>query len=379
MILNFGAKNFFCFREGVDISFELSQNCPKNISQGNTVANVLCVKGANASGKTNVLKILPTIFQFCKNSFSLKPDDEIKIETFFNNIQPSEFYLEFIIRAIKYRYELSVTRKKVISEKLYRIKKRESLIIERKNNQFIKCIDEYKELQIMKLRPNVSFISSAHQYGIASINNLYNFFSLNVSNVNYLGLSESKLDLNFVTDFFHSNKDAFEFSKNIIRNCDMGIDDIEIRKHTDTEGKLFYYPVFFHSVKQHKYNLSFYNQSSGTRSLYLDLILYWGAIISGSVLVLDEFDTNFHPHILPKLVELFTNRELNSNQAQFIFTTHNADIMDVMGKYRIVSINKEDNESYGYRLDEIPGDIIRNDRSILPAYNAGKIGGVPRI
>ena len=42
-------------------------------------------------------------------------------------------------------------------------------------------------------------------------------------------------------------------------------------------------------------------------------------------------------------------------------------------------VNKEDNESYGYRLDEIPGDIIRNDRSLTQIYKSGKIGGVPKL
>jgi hypothetical protein len=53
--------------------------------------------------------------------------------------------------------------------------------------------------------------------------------------------------------------------------------------------------------------------------------------------------------------------------------------MDFLGRYRTILVNKENNESYGYRLDEISGDIIRNDRPISPAYNAGKIGGVPHV
>jgi len=41
-------------------------------------------------------------------------------------------------------------------------------------------------------------------------------------------------------------------------------------------------------------------------------------------------------------------------------------------------VNKDENKSYSYRLDEIPGDMIRNDRPIEPIYRSGKIGGVPR-
>ncbi len=379
MVLNFGAKNFFCFHEGIDISFELSQNCPENISGGKEVANVMCVKGANASGKTNALKILTTIGQFCSRSFALNPEEEIKIETFFNNDMPAEFYLDFIIEDIKYRYELVVSPRKIISEKIFRIIKRETLIIERKENIFIKCNKDHEDLRKIKLRSNASLISTAYQYEINSIKKIYSIFANILSNVNYLGLSENKLDISMVSEFYKTDPEMFEFIKDIIRSCDMGVMDIEIKKNTNADGKEFYFPLFYHKVKQSKYSLTFYNQSSGTRALYLNLILYWYALKSGSMLVMDEFDINFHPLILPKLVELFTLNKANPKNAQFLFTTHNTEIMDVMGKYRTILINKEDNESYGYRLDEIPGDMIRNDRSIIPLYYAGKIGGVPRI
>jgi hypothetical protein len=53
--------------------------------------------------------------------------------------------------------------------------------------------------------------------------------------------------------------------------------------------------------------------------------------------------------------------------------------MDTLGKYRTFLVNKENNESFGYRLDEIPGDMLRNDRLISPIYNEGKIGGIPKL
>jgi hypothetical protein len=62
-----------------------------------------------------------------------------------------------------------------------------------------------------------------------------------------------------------------------------------------------------------------------------------------------------------------------------IFTTHDTDIIDLLGRYRTYIVNKDENESYVYRLDELPGDMLRNDRPISPAYKDGKIGGKPRL
>ncbi|MEZ8695351.1 ATP-binding protein, partial [Vibrio splendidus] len=62
-----------------------------------------------------------------------------------------------------------------------------------------------------------------------------------------------------------------------------------------------------------------------------------------------------------------------------LFTCQNDQIIDEMGKYRTILINKADNESYSYRLDELPSDLLRNGRPITPHYKKGAIGGVPNI
>ena len=102
MLLRCGAKNFSSFKEGVEISFELSKSCPDSISKGKNVSNILFVKGANGSGKTNLLKIISFLKFFCADSFSEKPDKDIPIYSFFNNDEPVYFYCHFEIEKIKY-------------------------------------------------------------------------------------------------------------------------------------------------------------------------------------------------------------------------------------------------------------------------------------
>jgi AAA15 family ATPase/GTPase len=143
--------------------------------------------------------------------------------------------------------------------------------------------------------------------------------------------------------------------------------------------KTYYFPIFEHDTNASKNTLTYFEQSSGTQELFSILPYYEFVLRTGGVLALDEFDVNLHPHILPLLLELFDNKESNPLNAQMIFTTHHERIIDSMGKYRTVLVNKEKCESFAYRLDEIPGDILRNDRAISPIYNSGKIGGVPRV
>jgi AAA15 family ATPase/GTPase len=379
MILEYGVKNFCCFKEWIDISFKVSANCPDLICHDKPVTNILCVKGANGSGKTNALKALSFLVEFCKNSFSYKPDAKIPLETFFYNVDPTEFFLEFVSNDITYRYELVLSEKEIISETFYRKHARFTKIVERKGIKLVKCAKDYKELEVVKLRSNASLISTAHQYEISVFNPIYDFFNKIVTNVNFFGHLGENIEVEKASEFYHDHNYIFEFVKELILKFDSGIRDIELKTTERDDGVTEYSPLFSYDIEDKKKYLTYLSQSSGTKSLYLQLASYKAVLDAGGVLVLDEFDTKLHPHILPILLKIFTDIKSNKDKAQLIFSTHNAEILDILGKYRTYLINKEDNESYGYRLDEIPGDIIRNDRPLMPIYNSGKIGGVPKI
>ncbi|MCK9373268.1 MAG: ATP-binding protein [Sulfuricurvum sp.] len=377
MILEFGAKNFYSFKEGFEIN--LRSNDQKT---GQNVAfNVLAIKGANASGKTNVLKLLQFIQSFVLNSFSeIKPEEKILIRSFFRCDAPIEIFIAFLQDNIEYSYELILTEDEVISEKISRKQKRDVQIIQREKNT-ISTISEFDELKTIKIRSNVSIISMALQYEINCIKPLAQLFQSIKTNVSPFGRNEQPLhDHDTISKFYYDNQDIFEFVIKVLKQSDTGIDNIKILDRQDDTGNIVYFPIFyFRNNSSDSKILTFYEQSSGTKSLYLQLGNYAIALRHGRTLILDEFDINLHPDILPMLVDFFDDPVKNVKNAQLIFTTHNTDIMDKLGKYRVVLVNKEDNESFLYRLDEIPGDILRNDRPITPIYKAGKIGGKPKL
>jgi AAA15 family ATPase/GTPase len=379
MLLKFGAKNFYSFKEGVEISLNLGASCPKSVSKGNKISNLLCVKGANGSGKSNLLKIVSFMRSFCCDSFTIKPDEVILIDAFFLNSLPIEFYCDFTSMGAQYRYEASLTQKKVVLEKVSRKKKRLTPIFTRENNKIVQCIEEFSELTKIKQRNNVSIISAAHQYEIEAIKPIYEFFTNVRSNVAWSGPVPFSADYKVISKFYKESPEFFASAREFIKNCDLGIADITIKKLKDEKGELYYFPIFIHDTKNENNRLGFHYQSLGTKTLYRSFPYYIIALNWGGVLVMDEFDTDFHPHLLSKIVNLFEDKKINKKNAQLIFSTHNTEIIDNMSKYRTVLVNKEESESYAYRLDEIPGDLIRNDRLIAPVYNSGKIGGVPRI
>jgi AAA15 family ATPase/GTPase len=378
MILEFGARNFFSFKEGFEVSLRLNSKCPSDVSNGKNFSNVICIKGSNASGKTNVLKSISFIKEFCQNSFAYKPEEKIMVEPHFESKEPSGFYIDFSLDDIEYRYELELTKSIVVSEILYKKEKRTVTAFERTQDELSYTSQDFADLKKIKIRKNASIISTAHQYEIESIDPIYRFFATMYSNVNNFGYRDIANNIDGISKFYYEQPEIFRFVTQIVKSCDLGINKIEIMTRKDEEGQTLYFPIFSHDVDEDTELLTFHYESSGTKALFSILGLYKIALDSGGVLILDEFDINLHPQILPQLVDLFVSEE-NSKNAQLIFTTHNNDIMDKLGKYRTVLVNKDKNASYVYRLDEVPGEMLRNDRLISPIYKAGKIGGVPRI
>jgi len=379
MLLKYGARNFYCFKEGIEISLELGAKCSETISRGKPVSNLLCIKGANGSGKTNALKIPSFLKEFCCNSFNNKPEDRIIIDSFFMNDEPIDLFCDFIFNDIQYHYELSLNSSEVISEKLSRKVSRLSPVFVREGNKLTYCIKEFCGLRKVKQRTNASLISSAHQYEITRLLPIYQFFNSFIVNVKSFGRIDFSSSYTQISEYYNNNPQVFKDAVKIIREFDLGISDIKIRSSKKEDGSKYYFPIFQHDAKVKNNWLTYHSQSLGTQTLFRSMPYYLYALRIGGILVMDEFDTDFHPHMLSKIVSYFDDEELNVNNAQMLFSTHNTNILEYLGKYRTVLINKDSSESYGYRLDEIPGDIIRNDRPIAPVYNSGKIGGVPRI
>ena len=381
MLLGYGAKNCWCFKDWLDINLRLSGYVPEEISLGKEYSLVLGYEGANASGKTNALKVFAFITDFAKNSFSYPTDSPILFDSFFNNGNSSEFYVEFTdANEVEYRYEAILYEDYIEKETLVLIKSTtDEILFERNNNDIVENKLYNNENKII-FRNNASFISTLHQYGIKEIETVYNFFDKNIINVTYRGLDdEISKHVPIISQMYFQDKEALNFTKNLIQKFDTGIVDITISYREDEKNNRIYFPIFFHENEQVKYRLGIDSESRGTEVLYIKLLFYYQNLKLGGVLILDEFDINLHPDILPHLINLFTDPKSNPNNAQMIFTSLNADILDILGKYRAYIFEKENGESFGYRLDEPDTNILRNDRKVSAPYRRHLLGGYPKI
>lgn len=385
MLLEFGFHNFFSFREGGQVSLRLDSNCPEHIARERDFATAIAVKGANAAGKTHVLQALSFAASFGAYSFQAKPGSLIPFSSFFDNSEPTELYIEFKAKnGVEYRYEVELNQQKVLRETIYRKLKRRTHVVERLGNKLTKPA-RLVDLPGLIIRDNVSIVSTFNQYGREELSDIYAFFSQISSNVGYFGYRDIGIDIQDAARLLHSRPRLLKFVKEFIKECDTGVDDIKIYEAKDKgefgeeKERVRYITAFYHLVDGERKAVLINSQSSGTKALFRVLGSYSTALERGSVVIHDEFDLHLHQHIIPKIIHLFDDPELNPRGAQLLVSTHDDRIMDLLGRYRTILVNKDKNESYLYRVDEIPGDLARNDRSMIAAYHEGKLGGVPLL
>lgn len=375
MLLGYGAKNIWSFKEWMQVDLSLNKLVPSDVSMNLPAATAMCFKGANASGKTNGIKVLAFIIDFLTNSFSYKPKTAIHFDSFFLSSKPTELYLQFLLGDKEYLYEAVLTTENIISEKL----SLNAEVLFQRDFDTVTKNTLYSGHKEIAFRSNASFVSTLNQYELPEIEDLYQYLTGIVLNVGYSGHNSfDYYDYHIVSKRYHELPEIFKSVKEIIKRYDTGVDNIEIKDKTDESGTVFYYPVFIHENSDgQKLPLLFEMESKGTQTLFRILLNYFITLNKGSLLVLDEMDEYLDPEILPHLLNFYVTEKNNPKHAQLICTLHTPDIMDVSGKYRTYIFKKIKNESICYRLDELKK--LRNDRSIIKEFKKHLIGGYPEI
>ena len=365
MILEYGGKNCWAFKDWMEISFRVNNRAPSNIAFKNKrVVPVLGFEGGNAAGKSCALRVLSFIVDFCSNSFNYITDSPILFDTYFNNTEPSQFYISFCLNNetdLEYKYEVKLTREIIISEKLTCKSKDGSRTLFKRLRDKIKINEICENQTNIIYKPTASFISTMIQYGVNEIGPIKSFFSGIVSNVFYTGTYDDSLS-DYSAKYYFENPDLHKRVIRKLREWDTGIKSIEIVSAEDNRGNRVYFSVFHHDTDTDNNMLSYQSQSTGTKLLYNRLKDFYMVLEKGGVLIFDELDNHLHASVVPMLIELFIEKEINTQNAQLIFTSHNTELLDTLKKYRIYLFKKIKGESICYRVDEIPNNsYISND------------------
>jgi len=402
MIHSFSCKNFYSFGESAEVSFVVNDNAPQNngyftATSGGRFSKVETVIGPNASGKTNLLKVLPFLKWLIIDSFNFKPEDLIVIQPFaFGelNKKPSELSVVFEMDGQVYTYDFMLTKERILSEKL----ERSTFVKEKKGTQKVfsrnwndsknhydfegenfKLPKEFESL----LRKNASVIGTAARLNHKESQEIANFWQqieTNVAEAGWVGGHwgpDPRIRLMEAFDFFNDHVDLKEEAEKVLARFDLGLQGFSIEKKKQENGISLNVSAM-HSHQGKNYPLALQYESSGTMQLFVLLKSIEQALKTGGIAVLDEFDVNLHPEMVMALFDLFIQPETNPKNAQLLLSTHSHMILSKLDKYQIVLVEKNENgASEAWRLDEVSG--VRADENYYSKYIAGAYGAVPKI
>ncbi len=397
MLHYFKVRNFYSIYDEQELDFTSTRFYDNSFTDynGTFVSNINCFIGANASGKTNVLKALFFLLWFAQSSFYDVDTSMVKLYEphKLRQKEPTCFELVFDYNSILYRYQLCLFNNKVVEEALemksqkgfaylYKLHNNgEQIDIKYNRNKILKKINPVEERRF-KLKDNVTFLSFLLGTGYLEhlkLSNIVNDIFSNVSHIDSKSFDHISESL-----FLSKALEGSQFKDALLpylRNFDFGIEDFaedstfQLKFKNGESQNLI---GFKHSNSVESFVLSALDESAGTiKGTFLMLHLL--RILSvGGVAIIDELDARLHYDIARKLISLFANKEININNAQLFFSTHQPLFLNDRDKRQIFMSYKEDLlNTEIYRLDEIEG--VRNTENFFEKYLAGSYGAVPRI
>ncbi len=366
------------------------------------------IYGPNASGKSNFLRALRTMKQIVLESASNQQrGDRLPVTPFRLSPEtkqaPSEFEVTFLVEGVRYQYGFSATTEQIREEWLLaypkgRAQRWFTRIWNDEENRFEwelgNSLVGEKQLWQKSTRDNALFLSTAVQLNSEQLQPVFDWFktTLRMANVggwgpsfsahlcennekskvmNFLNAADIHIDDVLVeTKPFDLNElpdDMPDSLKSIIAGEMKGEKVSEIKTvHKDSEGNLVIFDLD--------------DESDGTQKLFAFAGPWIDSLENGYVLFIDELHGNLHPRLVRYLVELFHNPEINTKNAQLIFTTHETSILnqDVFRRDQIWFCEKDKKQATNlYPLTDFSPRKGRENLEL--AYLSGRYGALPFV
>jgi len=429
MLVEFSVENYRSIQEKQTLSMVAADN--ETMLDSNTfpvpnnddlrLVTSAAIYGPNASGKSNLLKAIQVLKNLViKSASRMQIGDKLPIEPFRLNSEtakkPSSFEVIFILDDIRYEYGVSLNRERVFEEWLiaYPNEVQENWFAREylPDNPKFEPNEGYKwsfgkglkgeKRRIQKfVRSNSLFISHAAQNNHPQLTGVFDFFE---DEINMIPLTERPLVTEYNSSIRICEKDNkfHEQIVNLLIEADTGISNIRFERESIDDNIQLLVQDFlkeFEDIKDantleidfmkvitiHKMNdsnseieLAIDDESAGTKRLfYIAGYLLW-VLEYGEVLIIDEIDRSLHPVLSKALLKMFNNPEINKNNAQLIFTTHDTTLLDseLFRPDQIWFTEKDNSMTKLYSLFDFRP---REDESLQKGYLLGRYGAIPFI
>lgn len=402
MIAEIKFRNMFSFRDETILSFEADKS--KDLESYHVVElapdvrllKLAVIYGANASGKSNIIKVCDFIRSFITYT-PLNKAEQIKIVPFLLNRtsqkQASEFSVSFYVmdgeKAIRYVYSVLLDTTRIVRETLiYYPSQQPATIFERstENNvssikfgQKLKVSTAAKEEITLKCLPNMSVFAAYMQVNthIAEIETALQYLAKQM-----MPAIVPTSSLNLYAEEAIKEEAAKEYILQYLQEADFNISNIS-SKEQETKKGVVSHTVYQHKISSNLRDNDYYEfpelfESEGTIRTFGLASQIQKNIASDAFLAVDEIESSLHPKLIEYIIERFLKE---SEQAQLLLTTHYDGLLgeeDLLRKDNIWFTEKNtDGASELYPLTDFKG--LNRINSLQKAYKFGKFGAVPNL
>lgn len=379
MVLEIRLSNMFSFRDEVTLDLQAAKIQTKKARElegnlfsvdGEQMLKSVALFGANASGKSNVIKAIRACVNMVRSSHNYNVDTRFAISPFkFEDYanKPSSFYIRFLLNGVEYEYSFSFMHDEIIAETLYYYPNgRKSLVFSRDESRGTEKKDIYEFKTVIK-RPfdvadNTSkktlYISRASQMDREIAQKIFLFFC------NDIVLDYQVANIDSLDNLFKERKEQM---LEVLRTADSDIIDFKIQNNAITTFHRTNPSVAFDFETE---------ESEGTKTLFRMMVRMIGIIHEGKMLLVDEIDNSLHTQLVEFVIGMFNH----SDHAQLIYTTHNTHLLntDFQRRDQVYFVNKrEDGSSDLYSLFDFKD--FRDTLDMEKAYLQGRFDAIPYI
>ena len=414
MLVEFRTKNFRSLRDEQVLSLVASTDktsldthaLATGLKAAPHVLKSAVVYGANASGKSNLVKALQFMRGVVLQSAALQPGQTFdRLQPFkldaASGGQPTAFEVTFVLGGVRYQYGFAMDAQRIVSEQLlvYKAFKPQRWFERRFDAESGKDVYEFgsglkgaKNLWEGATRPNALFLSVAVQLNSEALRPVFDWFANRLVIFN----EQSPLSPQFSVHMLKQEAQRKAICA-FLQAADTSIADIEVAtqqamaytihvdlatgKREETAGEQAVEEVKFHHATEHgKAVFDLADESSGTRNLLFLTGPILDILNKGLTLVVDELDTSLHTLLVQALVRLFHRPEVNTGGAQLVFTTHDTSLLDAYGLFRrdqvwFVEKRPDQSSSLYPLLDFSP----RKNEALERGYLQGRYGALPLL
>lgn len=417
MLLRFGFANYASFRDAAELSFVATAQADApswridapHAPHG--VLPVVGVWGANASGKSNLLRALAVFRNRVRDSFvAFTPDETLPWIPFAMRTEPTDpstsMDLDVLVDGTRFHYGTRFRSTGFVEEWLYAWPKHRKQILFHRNHAeqdpwyFGSNLGGQRQHIARATRPNSLFLSVAAQYNHEQLTPVYTAITQGIRTERRIQLRGHPL---FGADSLVLRPRLKPAVLAFLSAADLGVVDLRFVASPhgppslpDKAANETFHPEFLAKLPQrHEDRPQMYEirlrhgegtnaswelepelESRGTQVLLRRLEDFLETLQGGGLLLLDEIDTSLHPDLCSELVGLFANPEINRRGAQLLFSTHDRGLLGTLRRDEAILIDKaRDGASALRSASDFIGLRARDD--LRRAYETGRIHGVP--